>query len=441
MARVTRSRYRPGGSVSQVRRGRYLVLGCALLALVFKVMMAFDTYGTGDIGHWTDFSNGVRQAGPIGVYGLTWPTSFYNHPPLIGYFLELVNGLQHLGIKLQSTIRTASSLADVVTATVVFELLRKRGSLQLATWSGVLVGVSPVLFTVSGFHGNTDPIFTMLTLLSVYLLADRDRPVAAGVTMALALGVKIVPVVAVPALLVYALTRGVRTFWRYAGGLGVVFAITWGPALALQGRYVFSNVIGYKGVDLRQWGLVQIGHWLGDPAWATFLAGPGRFLVLLLCCIAPAYFVWRRPSTLAPAVGLALVGFLVLSPAFGIQYTVWPLAGAYLIGVGTATAYNLAAGWMTFAIYDAWNGGLPWNIGHSTRYTPGQVGIGLVAWAALLAVAVQGVYVLVSRVRRSARTEVDDWAKPEWIRRWARTAVAAPTPGARSDAAGRPPAP
>ncbi len=426
MVTVKRSRYHPQGSVSRVRRCRQLVIGFAVVALVFKVMMAFQTYGTGDIGHWRDFSTGVRQAGPIGVYGLSWPTSFYNHPPLIGYFLEIVNGLQHLGIKLQSTIRTASSLADVVTAVVVFELLRRRGSLKIATWSGVLVGVSPVLFTVSGFHGNTDPIFTMLTLLSVYLLADRDRPVMAGVAMALALGIKIVPVVAVPALLIYALSRGTRTFWQYAAGLGVVFAITWGPTLVLQGGNVFTDVIGYKGVDLRQWGLVQIGHWLGDPAWTTFLAGPGRFVVLLLCCAVPAYFVWRRPSTLAAAVGLALVGFLVLSPAFGIQYTVWPLAGAYLIRFGTATAYNLAAGWMTIAIYNAWNRGLPWNIGHSTRYTSGQVDVGIIAWAALLAVAVQGMVLLVSKTRRSALTDADDWVKPAWLTRLGRTSALRP---------------
>ncbi|SDP39193.1 Dolichyl-phosphate-mannose-protein mannosyltransferase [Nakamurella panacisegetis] len=386
----------------ETRRARYTVLGIAGLALLFKVLMAFRTWGSGDISHWTDFSNGVREAGPIGVYGLTWPGSFYNHPPVIGYLLELVNGLEHLGLPLRATIRIVSSLADVATSLIIFELLRRRGTVRLAMWSGLLVGVSPVLFTVSGFHGNTDPVFTMLTMLSLLLLTDRDRPALAGIAMGLAVGVKIVPVVAVPALLVYAAMTGRRTFVRYVAGLGATFVITWGPALALQGKNVIKDVVGYNGSSLRQWGLVQIGHWFGDPWWSEFLIGPGRFLVLVLCCGLPAYFVWRRPSVVAPAVGLSLVAFLMLSPAFGVQYTVWPVAGAYLIGFGSATFYNLSAGWMTFAIYNAWNGGLPWYRGHSLKYSDNQVAIGLLAWVALVLLCVEGLRTLTGRLRTPA---------------------------------------
>ena len=381
----------------RVGRARALVLAAAAVALVLKVWIAVRTYGTGDVGRWQQFADGVRAAGPVGVYGLTWPSSFYNHPPAIGYFLEFVNGMQHLGVHSGTTIRTASSLADVATALIVFELLRRRGPLRTAAWSGILVGVSPVLFMVSGYHGNTDPIFTMFTLLSVLLLADRDRPVLAGMAMGLALGVKIVPVVAVPALLVYAASRGSRTFWRYTAGLAGVFVLTWGPALALQGRHVIDDVIGYQGSALRQWGLIQIAHWLGDPGWETFLVGPGRFVVLALCCGVPAYFVWRRPGVLAPAVGLSLVGFLLLSPAFGVQYAVWPVAGAYLIGFTSATLYNLSAGVMLFVIYNRWSDGLPWNIAHANKFTPTEVILGMIAWTALLVVAVVGIRVMTGR--------------------------------------------
>ncbi len=372
------------------RRARLQVLTFSGVALLCKVMMAIFTYGTGDIGRWQDFAGGVRAAGPVGVYGLTWPNSFYNHPPAIGYFLEFVNGLEHLGVGLGTTIRTTSSLADVATSVIVFELLRRRGPLRIATLSGIGVAVSPVLFTVSGFHGNTDPIFTMLTVLSLWLLADRDRPLLGGMAMGLALGVKIVPVVAVPALLMFALTCGRRTCWRFAGGLTGVFALTWGPALVLQGKNVIANVIGYKGVDLRQWGLVQIGHWFGDPAWESFLIGPGRFVVLALCCGVPAYFVRRRPSVVATAVGVSLTGFLLLAPAFGVQYAVWPLAGAYLIAFVPATFYNVTAGVMLVVIYNRWSGGLPWYRAGASAYTPTEVLIGMLAWGALALVAAVG---------------------------------------------------
>ena len=382
-----------------VTRARSTVLGVAGLALILKVIVAFRTFGTGDVARWQLFAEGVRAAGPVGVYGLVWPGALYNHPPLIGYFLELVNGFGHLGVGVGSAIRVASSIADVISAVLVFQLLSRRVDLRVATASGILVGVSPVLFMVSGFHGNTDPIFTMLTLLSVWLLADHDRPALAGAAMALALGVKIVPIVAVPALLVYAGTRGARTFWRFTGVGAAVFAVTWGPALALQGKHVLADVIFYKGSDLRQWGLIQIGHWLSDPAWSSFLIGPGRFLVLVVCCGGPAWFVWRRPDTLAPAVGLSLAAFLLLSPAFGVQYAAWPIAGSYLIGLGVATLYNVAAGAMLFAIYNRWSGGLPWYGGHASKYVDSEVALGIAAWTALLLVVVTGMWRLIADVR------------------------------------------
>ena len=51
------------------------------------------------------------------------------------------------------------------------------------------MAVSPVLFVISGFHGNTDPVFVMFALLSVYLLSDRRAPALAGLSIAIALSV------------------------------------------------------------------------------------------------------------------------------------------------------------------------------------------------------------------------------------------------------------
>src|ERR1700712_5287911 len=138
--------------MDRTMRGRSVVLAVSGIALFLKVLLAFRTYGTSDIGRWEGFADGVRSAGPVGVYGLTFPDLLYNHPPVIGYFLEVVNGVGHLGVGVGAAIRVAASCADVVSAVVVFELLRCRGTLQAATVSAVLVGISPVLFLVSGFH-------------------------------------------------------------------------------------------------------------------------------------------------------------------------------------------------------------------------------------------------------------------------------------------------
>jgi glycosyl transferase family 87 len=253
------------------------------------------------------------------------------------------------------------------------------------------VAASPVLFIISGFHGNTDPIFVMFTLLALYLLADRDRPLAAGLSMGLAIGIKIVPVVAIPVLLVLALSKGRGSLLRFSAGFALAAGVTWLPALIAHGDVVRSNVLGYAGSGISQWGLIQIGHWFDDPGWADFLTEAGRFPVVLLCALVPAALVWRRPDMAAEALGLSLVSFLFLAPAFGCQYLVWAMAAAYLINFGWATLYNLFAGVVLFKIYTRWAHGFPWD--HADYW--GLVGVELVGalllWGFLGVLTVLGV--------------------------------------------------
>jgi 4-amino-4-deoxy-L-arabinose transferase-like glycosyltransferase len=381
-----------------VERRRRQVLALALLALGLKMIIAARTYGTNDIRHWTDFVNGVADRGPVGIYGITFERSFYNHPPVIGYFLQLVDIGRHHGIGIGFSIRSVASLADVFSALLIFEILRRRRSLREAGWAAALMAVSPVLFVISGFHGNTDPIFVLFTLLALHLLADRNKPLAAGLSMGIAIGIKIVPVVAIPALLVLALFQGRRSLLRFGAGFTGAVAVSWLPALLAHGQAVREHVLGYAGSGISQWGLIQIGHWFDDPGWADFLTGSGRFPVVLLCALAPAALVWRRPAMAAEAVGLSLVGFLFLSPAFGCQYLVWAMAAAYLLNFGWATVYNLGAGLVLFKIYTRWAHGFPWN--HADYW--GLVGIELIGalllWGCLGILAVLG-------VRRILRSE------------------------------------
>ena len=386
--------------MSGVRAARRKILVFALAALVVKLLIAATTYGTNDIAHWGDFLAGVRQAGPVGVYGFAFPAnrSFYNHPPLIGYFLEFVNLVSNTGVPYRFTIRAVSSLADVGSTFLVFELLRRRISQRRAQFAAIGVAISPVLILVSGFHGNTDPIFVTFVLLSTYLLVDRRMPLAGGAAVAIAIGVKIVPMVVIPALFLFALRRGRRDAVRFVLGFAVTFAITWGPALALQFAVLRTNVFGYAGSPQSPWGISQIGHWLGDPSWVTTFAGPGRTLVVVICAVVPAIAVWRRPEVVVAAVGWSLLTFLALAPAWGIQYMVWPLAACYLIDVAWGTVYNVAAGVAMFVIYNLWSGGLPWYRAYATYLTePFYLVVLMVSWVVLVVVLIRGIITMFPR--------------------------------------------
>jgi hypothetical protein len=352
--------------------------------LVPKLIMSATTYGTNDIFHWLDFLNAVQRVGPIQIYSYPFRSSLYNHPPLIGYYLEVISAGTHVGLAANFSIRAISSLADVVTALLVFELLRARRPLREATFAGVVVACSPILLIISGFHGNTDPVFTMLVFLSVYLLADREAPVLSGAALALALGVKIVPVIVVPCLLIYALRRGRSTLLRFVASFTAVSALFWAPALLEQWSEVLRNVIGYPGLNAHEWGLDQLAHIAADPGWASRFEGPGRMLVVAICAVLPALLVWRRPDFLMQGVALALAGFLALTPTFGTQYLVWGAAAVVLLTPRVGLAFNLLAGALLAKVYTRWSNGLPWNQAHSSAFTSHERAFAMAVWAVLV---------------------------------------------------------
>lgn len=369
------------------------VLGLAIVTLVAKLWIAATTFGTNDIVHWLSFLHTVEKVGPIRVYGVSMPyhsdghvIQLYNHPPLIGYFLVAVHAATHIGFTPQFTIRASSSLADVGSALLIFELLRTRVGLGRALTAGLIVAVSPILIVISGFHGNTDPILIMFALLSAYLLADRDRPLLAGVALAISIGVKIVPVIVVPCLLVYALSRGARVLVRFVIGAAATSALFWGPALVLEGPQVKRDVLGYAGLNSHEWGIDLLAKYAKDPGAATWLEGPGRLIIVAVCSLIPAILVWRRPTSVVSGVALALCAFLALAPSFGPQYFAWVAGPIFLLSIPGGITFTVLASGLLEHVYTRWNGGFPWDHAHATPFTPREQVLGLFVWASLCAV-------------------------------------------------------
>lgn len=388
-------------------RCRLAVLAAALLATAVKLALAVTTYGSLDVRYFVEFAQGVRDFGPIGVYGHEF-TEQYNHPPLVGWGLLAAGWLaDHHVAGFPTLIRLPSIMADPVTALLVFELVRRQRGAGTAAVAGGLVAVSPVLAAVSGFHGNTDPVFVMFTVLSVYLLAVRRRALPAGAAIALAISVKLVPVVLVPVLLTAVARAGRRQLATFAAGGTAVFLVLWLPVLLTRWSGFRADVLGYAGVATRSpWGIIRIADLLGAPAGVhELLAGPGRFAVLLVCATVPVLVLLRRPTALPAAAGLGLVLFLLLCPTFGMQYLAWPLAGAYLVGTVGATAYNVLAGGLAVAVYDYWAGAHPWHweYAHPREFRPVDHVLAGLTWLALGWVALTGLGML-----RPARTEASE---------------------------------
>ena len=130
---------------------------------------------------------------------------------------------------------------------------------------------------------------------------------------------------------------------RAAVGFGVTFAVTWGPAILKEWGGLKRNVLGYAGINDRPWGLVRFADDLGWSWASQLIIGPGRYVVLLVCVLIPAALGWQKPRLAMESVAMSLVSFLVLSPAFGVQYLSWVVAAAYLLDFWSATLYNVLA--------------------------------------------------------------------------------------------------
>ena len=375
-------------------RARIAVILVGLAAFLAKLLVSMGTYGTEDIHRWAGFALAVGQRGPVGIYGINFGRlngELYNHPPLVGYYLEAVNKLSGVGVPLRVTIRAVSSAADLISSLLAFEIIRRRRSLLQSTICGIAVASSPVLFLISGYHGNTDPLFVMFVLLGSFLILDKRMALSGGVALGLAIGIKLVPIVVLPTIAVYLVRYSQELLPRAAEGFAVTFTLTWGPAILHQWDGLKQNVLAYAGNNDRPWGLVRFAgalHW----SWVSeFMIGYGRYVVLLLSALIPAALTWKRPKVAMESVAMGLVAFLILSPAFAVQYLAWAVAAAFLLDIWTAALYNILGGLILYQIYDYWNGGLPWNQMAAGRlFTPYQVALLALLWAVLVAVLVRG---------------------------------------------------
>jgi Dolichyl-phosphate-mannose-protein mannosyltransferase len=376
------------------RRGPVVVAAVAVVSVLARLWVAGSTVGTDDVRYWTQFADGVRRFGPVGIYGHSFEAQ-YNHPPLAGWLLLVCNHLGQLGLSFTFLIRVPASISDGVTGVLLFVLLDRSGDRRRAVLASLLFLISPLGIMVSGFHGNTDPVFVMLAVSALYQARVRERAFPVGVLLGLALSVKIVPVILLPLFLVYMASRGREQLVRLLGGGALVFLVLWSPVLLLRPIPFLEDVLGYTGNGLVEWGLpvVALMAGLGAASNPAVLHG-FAYVALGLSVFVPLVAVRGRPSdVLVVRFGLTLAIFLLLSPAFGMQYLVWALAASYLLNLRDATWYNLTASGFALLVYSLWNRAMPWNWleARSTPFPPQVLPLMLACWLALLIVVVRGI--------------------------------------------------
>lgn len=180
------------------------ILLCVLVGLSLKLALALTTFGTNDVTYWRQFMDYIAQHDSVSIYRAI---PIYNHPPLMSGYLWLIHFIvESFPKSFPFLMRIPAILADTVTPFLVYRLLNEIGRGAVALGSAMLLGLSPILIFVSGFHGNTDPVFVMAICASLYFLVCRREIAASAMAYGLATNIKIVQVVFLP-LIFFAIYR------------------------------------------------------------------------------------------------------------------------------------------------------------------------------------------------------------------------------------------
>ena len=369
------------GDGSAHRRSNILVV--AMVVAVVKLTIAVRSHGTTDVFYWQNFAHDVDRLGPVGIYATRHFVPF-NHPPLAAGLLAFLNTVARHGPTIRFLIRVPAILSDIGSTLLIFEIVSNASPRRVAYQRAIAFALSPIMLVISGFHGNTDPVFIFAVLLAVYWTTTVKRPLWSGVAMGCALGIKLVPIVAVPAFLVMVF-RHVREPRRWLVGFCSVSALIWMPAAVSQWDGLVRNVFSYQGGDPRTsgWGIAVLAQAFNVGGVADFLAGPARFVLLIVCAGIPVLIIWRRPQHVSAGVFLSLSLLLFVTPGFGTQYLVWGAVGTLLADFDGGVLYNSLAGLLVMVVYTRWSGTLPWDRAIASTFTSGERLIALAAWLAL----------------------------------------------------------
>lgn len=354
-----------------MKRPLLIALGIATLA---KLVLATVTIGTNDVASWRSFADHAMQCG-VCAYRFPGPTGDpFNHPPFIIHFLKLI-GTSTAWFPFW--LRLPAILADIGTALLVTRLMP-----QISTRLGVLFALNPISILVSGFHGNTDPVMIFFVVLTVYLL-KTERVSWAAAAFGMAINIKIVPLLLVPAILVYIWSRkSVRSVFLFVCIVAVI-------VLALSLPYILSNplvigkaTLGYRGM-YGQWGISRILVAFPISIASHGMAARLTQTLIIVLTLALSVYLNRRNIDLIYQIGLIFFALFFLSSGVAVQYLTWPVPFILALGFWWSLVYYTSAGLYIFLSYNYWSHG-QWYFAESHVEPYSSVAgyiAGLVCWA------------------------------------------------------------
>jgi hypothetical protein len=393
--RKSNQRSRAPEETAPVPESDRLWIGLIVLGIVLRIGLALISIGTNDAAAWLRFGDEINREGLLKTYKID---SDFNHPPIPGYWAALcakLAGDENAPLhdsKFTVLFKLAAIAGDCLGIYVLYLIWKRRRGKSYGLFVAAMFALSLNAIAVSGFHCNTDPLLIALCLLALYLL-DGRRVFLAGVALAAAINVKIIPVLLIVPLLLQ--MRKWRDAGVFVGGLAVGVIPFISALLNVREQFI-TNAVKYNSV-LDRWGInyfLLFGRekWVpggrGEQvSWAYY--SRARYLILGLIA---AWAIWARVKPRWSFTEIALVTFaifLLLAPGFGVQYTVLPGLLLMALRPRWGIMYGAVAGLFVSAAYFVnWKGSFPLYSQWSTLFPEPVAVVGLATWVILIAVVV-----------------------------------------------------
>jgi hypothetical protein len=337
------------------------VLLLASVVLIAKLWMSFNVYGANDITYWIIFADTIQQSGTFKIYSLI---PYFNHPPLMSWVLLLIRMVEtNSGLGFPFLFRLMPIFADFASVFVIWQLL-KMYKIKNATVICIICSINPINFLVSGFHGNTDPVYMFLILVAVYFI-KKDNIILSGTIYGLSMCVKIIPVLLFPAFVLCLL--GDKPKMKFILFSSIMPVIVFLPYLISDFNSVTKNIIGYNG-DPGIWGIghIFVSLFTNDAAdigmrelafkYFHFHIIYGKVILFISIVTLLGGLTRKKKLNVLEGVFLTFCIFLALTPGFGVQYLSLLSFLAVMVLPVLGSVYLMVGGFFLYRVYSFWGG-------------------------------------------------------------------------------------
>lgn len=327
-----------------------------LLGLILRLFCAFLLWDQSNYDIDSYFLVSQHVLAREDTYGTDDTLRRHPYLPLQMYWVGIARVLsEQANLPFAFVVKWAYILADICLAFVIYDYLKQTSTAE-GKKGALLYALNPIALFISSYHGQFDALPLLFSILGLFALSNHCSW-KAGFWLGLGIWVKSFPILALPTAV-----RLVRTvydkvvvlsFSLFIPLLGVMFYV-WVYNSTLQ--HVFMRAVGYNhGIGVYGYTyllrLIALSNESLSPQIKVYLE-QSRFVTLGFMIIV-WFIALGKTANPFRIYFITLLSFMALTHAFSIQYLVWVIPLAIMVGEERwLLRYTLASFSYAFLVYN-----------------------------------------------------------------------------------------